>query len=588
MSDVLLASSQQLLIKILQATHDRCLGRLCFAPAKRDTSLFFGFGEYLVSLALMALAWTTADFRYRFRIRTAPLPMDRLTFWVVGAVGVLTLLTDLWRAQAWPVLVGPLPPAAWQAVLGGALLLTFLTWAWFAFIRPSTYGKLNAKRYAETLYRVILRGSPPELAIAADELSRSAEALVRHASTRSRGEPRTQQEPPRVTGYANDILLLIADQRFCRAMVDSSPNTIGALFQAMRKLAKYRIAIDLFARNIVRQAIANRDSFLFHESSGYDSGLLGYHKPLTTVMFSDIAAVEENPSMLDPGYFESKNWKADQWAAYCRIVLAALRPFAERGLWGGQGSPFHSATEGLKNAVSDLYKLNGLTSHSWDDDTQARLRVVVGFIKDALKILEEAGVPEGMARRVRDRFGPAATFYDELAELMADVIHAASAVTSPRDLCWWIQHNSVWAELTWFSDLTANAWGVVAFKLRRLLYDDIAEMTRFPNFVGARILGFCLNVMGFELRDEELGREMRPLHKAVLRWTRTNNAKLHKANPRVADACLVDGITYDEANSRLVRTYPAEGLSLVPHYIYFAVDPLPHPEAEGKAEQHKV
>ena len=94
--------------------------------------------------------------------------------------------------------------------------------------------------------------------------------------------------------------------------------------------------------------------------------------------------------------------------------------------------------------------------------------------------------------------------------------------------------------------------------------------------------------MGFELRDEELGREMRPLHKAVLRWTRTNYAKLHKANPRVADACLVDGITYDEANSRLVRTYPAEGLSLVPHYIYFAVDPLPHPDAEGKAEQNKI
>jgi len=446
---------------------------------------------------------------------------------------------------------------------------------------------LNAKRYAETLYRVILRGSPPELAISADELSRSAEALVRHASTRSWGEPRTQKEPPRVTGYADDILLLIADQRFCRAMVDSSPNTIGALFQAMRKLAKYRIALDLFARNIVRQAIANRDSFLFHESSGYDSGLLGYHKPLTTVMFSDIAAVEEIRIMLDPGYVESKNWKADQWAAYGRIVLTALRAFAERGLWWRQGSPFHSATDLLKNAVSGLYKLNGLAGPSWDDDTQARLRVVVDFIKDALAILEEAGVPEGMARRVHDRFSPATTFYDELAELIADVIHAASAVTSPRDLCWWIQHNSVWAELTWPRDSKANAWGVVAFRLRRLVFDDIAEMARFPNFQGARTLGFCLNVMGFELRDDELGREMRPLHKAVLRWTKTNYAKLHKANPRVADACLVDGITYDEAKSRLVRTYPADGLRLAPHYVYFAVDPLPHTEAEGKADTTK-
>src|SRR5207244_2829293 len=176
-------------------------------------------------------------------------------------------------------------------------------------------------------YRAILRGSPPELAIAADELRRSAEALVRHASIRSTGQPATPKEPPRVAAYADEILLLIADQRFCRAMVDSSSNTIGALFQAMRKLGKYRIAIHLFARNIVRQAIANRDSFLFHESSGYESGLLGYHKPLTTVMFSDIAAVEEIGILLDPGYLESRNWKADQWAAYCRIVLTALRAF---------------------------------------------------------------------------------------------------------------------------------------------------------------------------------------------------------------------------------------------------------------------
>src|SRR5256885_2190738 len=143
--------------------------------------------------------------------------------------------------------------------------------------------------------------------------------------------------------------------------------------------------------------------------------------------------VEEKPSMLDPGYFESRNWKADQWAADCRVGLTGLRAFAERGLWWGEGSPFHSAPARVKDAVSDLYRLNGLTGPSWDDDTQARLRVVVDFIKDALKILEEAGVPEGMARRVRDRFSPAATFYDELAELMAEVIYAASAVTSPRD-----------------------------------------------------------------------------------------------------------------------------------------------------------
>ena len=563
----------QLTVAGTHATTNGCLGHLCFAPMDLDMRVFFGFGEYLASSALMVLAWTTADFRYRFRIRSAPLPMYALTFWVVGSVGILTLLTDLWRAQAWPVLVGPLSPAIWQAILGGAFLLTFLTWAWFAFIRPSTFGKWNAKRYGQTLYRVVLRGSPPELAIAADELSRSAEAIITYASTRPLVQRPNQEEPAQVTRYADDILLLIADQRFCRAMVDSSPNTIGAFFQAMRSLAKYRIAIKPFARNIVRQAIANRDSFLFHEASGYDSGLLGYHKPLTTIMFSDITAVEEIGVLFDPSYFEARNWKADQLQAYCRTVLTALRAFAERGEWWGRGSPFHTATELMRNTVSDLYKLNGSSGPSWDDDIQARLRVVVRFIKDALEILDEVGVPQGLARRVRDRAGVAATFYDELAQLIFEVMSAAATVTTPQNLCWWIQHNSVWAELTWSGGGRANAWGVMAFKVKRLLYDEIAKLAGFPNFLGAKVLGFCLNVMGLELRVPDLSPEMRTLHTSILRWTKKNFAALYRANPRVADACLVDGITYDQANHRLVRTYPAEGLRLIPHHVYLTIDP---------------
>ena len=545
---------------------------ISFAPLDPNVPVFFGFGEYLSSLALMVLAWTIADDRYRFRISSAPLPMSKLTFGAVAVVGALTLLTDVWRAQAWPMLVGPIPPAVWQGMLGGTLLVTFLAWAWFGFIRPPIYGKLNAERYAQTLYRTILKGSPPELSIAADELSRSAKAIVHHASNNRRGKTATKDERREITAYADDILLLIADRRFCRAIVASSPNTIGALFHALRESKKYGIPIGPFARNVMREAIANRDSFVFHESSGYDSGLLGYHKPLTTIMFSDIDVVEGIGTLLDPGYFEAKDWTPDQWGAYSRLVLMSLRAFAERGVWWGQGRGFHAATELLNHAVSDLYKLNGLATPSWDDDTLARLRVVTGFIKDAIKILEETGVPEGLVWRIRERFGFFDTFYDELADLISEVVFAASAVTSPRDLCWWIQHNSVWAELTWLGDSESATRMAVLFKVRRLLYDDITELSRFPNFKGARILGLCINVMGFSAKPADHRGDMLALHKAVLAWTRSNYAKLRAVNSRVADACLVDGITYDEENSRLVRTYPADGLRLTPHFEYFPVD----------------
>ena len=101
---------------------------VCFIPLDTNGPKLFGFSEFLAGLALMVLAWTIADVRYRFRVRTAPLPLQGITFSVVAAVGILTLLTDLWRAEQWLVPQGNvLTPATWQALLGGLFLLTFLT-----------------------------------------------------------------------------------------------------------------------------------------------------------------------------------------------------------------------------------------------------------------------------------------------------------------------------------------------------------------------------------------------------------------------------------------------------------------------------
>lgn len=137
-----------------------CYAFLCFVPLDPSSPKFFGFAEFLTGLALIVLAWTIADIRYRFRVRTAPLPLQSVTFFIVTVIGILTLLTDLWRAQGWVVPHGYLlTPATWQALLGGTFFLTFLTWAWFAFIRPPLYGKRNARRFAHVLFLSLSSGA---------------------------------------------------------------------------------------------------------------------------------------------------------------------------------------------------------------------------------------------------------------------------------------------------------------------------------------------------------------------------------------------------------------------------------------------
>lgn len=556
---------------------ERCWLDICFAALNATSPNLFSFPDFLAGLALMVLAWTIADFRYRFRIRVAPIPLRTMTFAVVASVGILTLLTDLWRSEGWLVPKGHLlTPATWQAILAGIFLLTFLTWAWFAFIRPSTFSKWNAKHYAKAMYQFILKGSPTELSIVADELIHSVPSLITHASNRNRLQRRRalteKWDTPTVEAYANDLLLLIADKRLCRAIVASSPVTALAIFEEIKTAEKYDIQIGIFARNIVNEALANKDSFLYHEAEGYESGLIGYHKPLSQAMFSNYKLVESVNTMLDPNFLTRSKWDSDQWDAYCRIVLMTFKSYVSIG-GGAHSFTMYRAFDFIKEATYDLYKLDGADSIMWDNDPYDRLRTTVRFIKNAIDALEKDENAAEVKKRIRKDDPPhLTTFYDHIANLIFEVIFDASAVKSPRDQCWWIQHNAVWGELFNFGHLDEKAGKIVKFKVRRLLFDAIFEMERFPNFKGAKILGFCLNVLGLSLNRQNHDRDSVALHKTVLSWTRKNFAWLHEYNPQIAQACMVDGMTYDFENFRIVRTYPTNAFRRVPEHQYFEVN----------------
>lgn len=558
---------------------EKCYAAICFAPLDPNGSKFFGFSEFLAGLALMVLAWTIGDVRYRFRVQTAPIPLQRLTFSVVAIVGVLTLLTDLWRAQGWLIPRGNLlTPPLWQAFLAGIFLTTFLTWAWFAFIRRPTFGKRNAERYAQTLYRHILKGDPKELSVVADELMYSARALVRYATDRrtlrnyrlKSNESESPAPLPKVEAYANDILLLIADKRLCRVIVESASGAALAIFEEVGDTKKYGVQIEIFAKNIVREALLNTNSFIYHEVMGYDSGLIGYHKPLSQAMFGNHMMVDTIGTLLDPDLVGKRKWTADQWEAYCRVVLITLRDYVEKPHWN-HSNPLFRAKTYIESAVSDLYKLNAV-ANTWESDTFQCLRIVIDFITDAVEILDKRGKPDHVRLRVKTEYGqPHESLYDDIASLIFEVIFHASSVVSPQWECWSIQHNSIWGPIT--RRLNGPSGQIVKFKLRRILYNEIAEMNRFPNFKGAKILGFCLNVMGLKVHEGNYDKESRPLHKAVLAWTRKHYVWLHTNTPRVAETCLVDGITYDTEEFQLVKTYAADGLRREPSYVRLDLEP---------------
>lgn len=567
-----------------------CYWFLCFAPLdKSDMPRIFGFAEFISALALLVITYTLVDVRYRFRLAIAPSPLYPLTFGVIGLIGFETLLTEVWLVQGWWLPKTEfVTRAIWQGYFGLLFLVTFMTWVWYAYIRPPIYGRRNFQQYAQELYRIIVKGVDSELTVIADELRRSAKSLVVFApSTPRRYGPPDEDDGAKarlsdVEGYAHDVLRLIANRKLCRHIIGSSPATAIVFFQEASDAKKYHLSLGTFAKNIAAEAIANHDSILYHEADEFSSGLLGQLKPFSQAIFGDYALLEglseQFGSPLDINYEDYWEWNAREWKAYSQAAITAIGAYLSKTRGRHHSFSIFRAVDTVEHAFRDVYKLNEITTEYYSTDIYKRLDVVVHFVRDAVEEIDKQErplVPHMLRRREGDH---QKDIYDLLANLMFELIFAASAVSGPPDKAWSIQHNAVWGE---FFDLSTKSgtWKILQFKLRRLLYDEIASIERLPNFKNARILGYCLNVMGLELRSSNYGREYRALAKVVYPLARRYYPKLRQKMPRVAEAVLIGGITYDAEYNRLVKTY-LQGLREEPSREYLQLTDIEEQPAE--------
>jgi hypothetical protein len=209
----------------------------------------------------------------------------------------------------------------------------------------------------------------------------------------------------------------------------------------------------------------------------------------------------------------------------------------------------------FESTLTSTYKLKGPSDNFWNMPEFQRLRITVRFVRDAIRSLDKHAVRPTRLRRKEPQLEDT---FDAFADLIFEIIFAASRVSEPVWTCWSVQHNTVWAEL--FSVYRSKASSIVLFKLRRLIYDEIRRMDEFANFKGAGILGYCINVLGLTLVDRHkgYGREHYPLHVVVLNWTKKNYRRLVVDHPKVAERCLQGSVAYDRDNHRLVKTFANE------------------------------
>ena len=570
---------------------EKCLMGICIELAPIDASApkFFGFSEFLTSLALMVLAWTTSDVRYRFRIDCAPIPLKGITFGVVVIVGLLTLLTDLWRAEQWlfPTSI-PLTIGSWQALMGGTLLLNFFLWIWFAFIRPATYGKWTAKRFTQALYQVILKGSKEELSIIADELTRSMKSIVTHATEENKQINQDTQNPQKVQLGANKILELMADKIFCRVVANTSPTTAIALYNEMENNNKYNIKVKSFTRNLISEAINEKSSFIYRGIRVYDSKPMEYKNPISRTLFSNYKMSDAIETTLCPNITDVYNWDTDQWQIYFRIVLVTLNSYnpQEHGIYS---EILKNALDYAKRSTRESYIINTTPDISYNNDYAKRIITAINFTREFIKKINEKEVPENIRIKIiredlplEEQLIVKESIYDHVASLMFGIVIDISQITNPA----WEEHisHSLIPILVNHDFQATGTEKIIQAKFRRMIYNDIKSMEKTPNQRAAREIRLVLNTTGLEIIKNKRKHGSSILQKAVLGWLKRNYDWVYRNNREIAKICLGKNTVYDNINNRIVRKY-ASPSGAGKEYVYLNVDPAEPPLASSSPTQ---
>jgi hypothetical protein len=520
-------------------------------PAGPDMGTLFGLAPFVSTLALLVVVLNVADYRYRFRLSVRKYNLRRVGFVVSGLIAFGLLLTDVWFNNRLPILHCLNNYNNITSALAFVFIVSILRVVQICFVSPAQFNRRNAKRFANVVSYEIHQGNKERLATVADEMRPALKAIFACACAA------VTTHPPRVVpdhqGWAHDLLLVLADQRFCALIVDRLP--VFAL-QCFELAIEYpNVPFAQLSRNIGQEFILNTNSAFYQEESGFRSGYFGIAKPVTSLVYGTYSLVERcanaGSSSLEIQSFTRSGLDAEQMEGFTRAGLAFLRDYLKETSGRKHSYALARLLDEYKNCLFGSYRLDSDADNSWDSVEFARVRKVAEFITSAIEALAAAGIQPRTKRPSNETYHD---LFDSIANLTYEMVLAVSAVSKPRQLCWALQHNTVWNCV--FGVRDNYAFRAVQYKLRRLMFDEIRKMDKFPNFVGGQILGFCLNVLGLSpgSRGQTFGRQEYALRVCAIKWAKKNYTRLLVKSPNVAKVCLQGAVTYETSPDRLIWT----------------------------------
>jgi len=537
---------------------------LCLNPAKSDMQMpIFGFAEFIAALAIFGVIYTITDFKYKFRSMVSATNLPAVSFWVVGAIGIGTLVSNLFFTEHYPIpdAIGNL--AVWQTVMGVAFLIVICSWAVVVGRRPPVFSPANSGRFMTVVHRVLIANDEKEIAVVASELARSMSNIIRFAPDDA-DIIRISEIPSNkltkkdwASRRAYTLLEIMASPKLCSAIAATSNQTAVQFFHEMTTQKKYPRCAGVFAKNLVLAMLRRSDSLVFHEENLYSHGFAAKAKFFMRAAFGNIELVEalgrngfSSPLDATPPYDEPFTDK--ELKAYGRCYRMAVNSYVSADRMATYSATLARALSFITRQCMDLRFVKG-HSRIYDEPAYKKFSVAVKIIEEMMTELDAFAGPE-LSKLHLTRQLPG--FYKIVAKNMLEIVEIAAEVIEDADAAWSIQHNLVWN--SFFDNAHSGpASAAIRRELIRLIMEEISVMSRIrAHHQNSKVLAMVLNVVGIvPTNPSSLTREERILQRAASSWNRLNFAKVYERNPDVAQYMLPRNTHYDQVNNEIVRTY---------------------------------
>lgn len=540
---------------------------ICFETAsKNGTEQIFGIADFLATVAIFLVAYSLSDAKYRFRSAVTSFSYRLVLFIATLGGGVSLLAINIVFSLALPVPRAINNPFFFQIAIAAVFIGVISYWMFRAFVRPPVFTRSNAIPFAQEVFRGIADGDEGELAACVHEVGRSARELVKESSRtdvrRALHAGGFEDYTPTSAQVASDVLLLIGDRRFCRMVAKRMPWVAAEIFRAAAEYDADVRRLAQFARNVSDEFFADTESAIHHEDDGYYSGLIGYLKPVSSVMFGNSKLIERLSSAagspLQLLWLNHRQWEIKSWKTYNKSVLLFLDDKLQRKSGVYVTTDLYQVLSGFKSVCIDLYLVNDMDESAYYGSLPCqKFHEVVDFLSETIALLNKHQVFASRFPSKRDGRFYANDIYDHIVDVAVNLFSSAGAVDTSDFRNWTIQHNILWSELMAELD-ESKAQDVFRKRLQRVILLEVRDMSRLPSFVTARLLSVCLNVLGLRVdRASYRPRATRAFKRLVLAWTKRNFLTLYAKYPSVAEACIGGTIAFDKERNRLVKTYSA-------------------------------